>query len=92
MVLTVLIPVSLAYIFNPFNTNCTIQYALNSEVKVNLIVYDILGCEIKKLVYKKQQPGWYEVEFHASGLPSGLYFYKISAGDFIQMRKMMVIR
>lgn len=77
---------------NPFNANTTIKYALKTEVKVSLIIYDLLGREIKILVNKRQKPGWHETHFRSEGLPSGLYFYKISAGDFTKIRKMMLIQ
>jgi photosystem II stability/assembly factor-like uncharacterized protein len=59
---------------------------------VQLIVYDVLGREIATLVNEHQKPGNYEVEFSASALPSGIYFYKINAGTFTEVKKMIFIK
>ena len=82
---------------NPFNPSTTIKYQLPSDVKsetenVKLIVYDILGSEVATLVNEKQKPGYYEVDFNANGLASGIYFYKLSTGEFIQTKKMILLR
>ncbi len=89
---------------NPFNPTTTIKYIIptvktlhaTSQQKyatsVQLKVYDILGNEVSTLVNEKQQPGVYEVTFDASKLASGIYFYKISAGNFIQTKKMILMK
>jgi hypothetical protein len=82
---------------NPFNPSTKINFTISSEVKrgtsnVKLIVYDILGREIKTLLNKPIQPGEYEIEFDGSELPSGVYFYKLSAGNFVETKKMMLIK
>jgi len=84
---------------NPFNPSTTIKYSIpnvvssfNSSVNVKLIVYDILGREIAALVNKQQSVGNYEVIFNASNLPSGTYFYQLTAGTFIQTKKMLLIK
>ena len=59
---------------------------------VTLKIYDILGREISTLVNKEQLPGNYEVEFNASELTSGLYFYKIARNGFTQTKKMILLR
>ena len=59
---------------------------------VKLTVYDILGNEITTLVNKYQRPGKYEVTFNAGGLSSGVYFYKLTAGEFIETKKMILLR
>ncbi|MBK8946191.1 MAG: T9SS type A sorting domain-containing protein [Ignavibacteriae bacterium] len=64
----------------------------NDNVKISLIVYDLLGIEIKTLVNTKQKPGNYEVEFNGSGLPTGIYFYKFQAGNFVVTNKMILIK
>jgi hypothetical protein len=61
-------------------------------VSVKLVVYDILGRKVKTLVNQKQSPGNYEVVFDASALTSGVYFYTLYAGDYIQTKKMILIR
>jgi subtilisin family serine protease len=90
-----LIPTSVRQI----NNELSLEFSLsqNSEVKrgtsnVKLIVYDILGREIKTLLNKPIQPGEYEIEFDGSELPSGVYFYKLSAGSFVETKKMMIIK
>ncbi len=59
---------------------------------MTLKVYDILGREVAELVNESKAPGSYEVRFDASGLSSGVYFYRLSAGEFSQSRKMLVLK
>ncbi len=84
---------------NPFNPTTTIGYAVggfrNQESgfrEVRLAVYDILGREVAVLVNEKKAPGRYEVEFDASGLSSGTYFYRLEAGSFVETKKLVVVR
>lgn len=82
---------------NPFNPNTSIQYAVSSRQFVSLKVYDVLGSEVATLVNEELPAGEYEVEFNShSGevrnLPSGIYFYQIKAGSFIQTKKMILIK
>ncbi|MCF8239879.1 MAG: T9SS type A sorting domain-containing protein [Melioribacteraceae bacterium] len=63
-----------------------------SRNNVSLRVYSILGEEITTLVNEAKQPGTYEVEFDASKLPSGVYFYRLNAGDYSETKKMILIR
>ena len=82
---------------NPFNPTTTIKYDIPGDVKretknVKLIVYDVLGREVAMLVNEKQAPGNYEVTFDASGLPSGIYFYKLTAGSFSDVKKMILMK
>jgi hypothetical protein len=81
---------------NPFNPSTSIQYAVSSRQFVTLKVYDVLGNEIETLVNEEKQPGIYEVEFNpASGkrkLTSGIYFYQLKAGSYIETKKMMLIK
>jgi hypothetical protein len=55
-------------------------------------IYDVLGNEIALLVNEEKQIGGYEVEFEAIGLPSGIYFYRLQAGNFIETKKMVLIK
>ena len=64
----------------------------SGSVQVSLKVYDVLGREVATLVNSKQTPGKYSVQFNASNLPSGIYFYTLRAGDFIQTRKMVLMK
>ncbi len=91
---------------NPFNPTTTIKYTIptsspltkgRTEVGfVTLKIYDILGKEVTTLVNEKQQPGVYEVKFDAKfaagGLPSGVYFYILSAGKYTKVRKMILMK
>jgi len=77
---------------NPFNPITKIKYSIIEKVNVNLSVYDILGRETIKLINKKQNAGKYEVKFNASNLPSGVYFYKLTAGEFFAIKKMILIK
>ena len=77
---------------NPFNPSTTIEFAVPKEVQVNLSIYDILGARVKELKNEVLKPGYYEVEFNASDLASGVYFYRIKAGDFIQTKKMILLK
>jgi len=77
---------------NPFNPTTSIQYAISSRQFVTLKVYDVLGKEIATLVNESREAGNYEIIFDASTLPSGMYIYKLQAGDFLQVRKMTLIK
>ncbi len=78
---------------NPFNPTTTIKYAIPSAIaNVRLIVYNVLGEEVATLVNQRQAPGFYEVQFDASDLPSGIYFYTLQVGDFIATKKMVLLK
>jgi Secretion system C-terminal sorting domain len=78
---------------NPFNPETIINYELRIMNDVKLIVYDVLGREVKTLVDKTQPAGKYKVTFDASNLTSGVYYYKLKAGkSFEQTRKMLLLR
>lgn len=77
---------------NPFNPSTSIEYTVPSNEYVNLKVYDVLGNEVAQLVNEKKDAGRYRVNFDASSLSSGIYFYKIQAGSFNQVRKMMLVK
>ncbi|MFA6457704.1 MAG: right-handed parallel beta-helix repeat-containing protein, partial [Bacteroidota bacterium] len=77
---------------NPFNPSTTIRYALPSSAEVKLSVYDLLGREIAILVNEKQSAGWKEVEWNAHHVSSGIYFYKLTAGNFVETKKMLVVK
>ena len=59
---------------------------------MNIKVFDALGKEVATLVNEKQNPGSYSVEFSGDGLPSGIYFYKIEAGDFVETKRMVLLK
>lgn len=77
---------------NPFNPSTKIEYRIKETAFVSLIVYDMLAREVGVIVNKEQQPGNYEVKFSASDLPSGMYFYRINAGNFTDGKKMLLIK
>ena len=77
---------------NPFNPFTVIAYQLPSASNITLKVYDVLGKEVAILVNEKKPAGNYEVEFDATNLTSGIYFYTLKAGDYIETRKMILIK
>jgi hypothetical protein len=77
---------------NPFNPTTTIKFSIPEEVQVNLSLYNILGEKVKELKNEVTKPGYFEVEFDASMIASGVYFYRIQAGDFIQTKKMILLK
>ncbi len=77
---------------NPFNPTTTIRYQLTESGKVSLIIYDILGREVKTLVNKFQINGKYEVSFNSSSLASGVCFYRLMVNDYIDVKKMLLLK
>jgi len=77
---------------NPFNPTTIISYNIPSSGSVKLSVYDVLGRELKVLVNEYQKAGEYNVSFDASNLPSGVYFYRITSGNFTDTKKMTLIK
>ncbi|MBV6420610.1 MAG: hypothetical protein DAHOPDDO_01867 [Ignavibacteriaceae bacterium] len=84
---------------NPFNPTTKIKYTIPASLNpskggtlVQLQVFDILGNAVATLINEQKQPGTYEVEFNGTGLPSGIYFYKLKAGTFVQTKKMILIK
>jgi subtilisin-like proprotein convertase family protein len=77
---------------NPFNPTTNIKFALPKSGFVTLKVYDIVGKEVATLVNEQLTAGTYEHNFNASAFSSGVYFYKISAGDFTEIKKMMLVK
>jgi N-acetylneuraminic acid mutarotase len=77
---------------NPFNPVTSIQYSIPKAGLVKLVVYDVLGKEVSVLVNEYRTQGQFIVDFDASNLTSGVYFYKLTTGDFSDMKKMMLIK
>jgi hypothetical protein len=77
---------------NPFNPATIITYSIPKESRVILTVFNILGQEIKTLVDQKKSTGTYQAKFDGSRLSSGVYFYCIKAGDYFQVRKMLLLK
>ncbi len=77
---------------NPFNPQTTFSFSIPNPEYVQLKVYDLLGREAAVLVNENLQPGKYSVTFNASALPSGTYFYRMTAGGFSEVKKMILIK
>ncbi len=77
---------------NPFNPSTRIEYQVASNSQVSLKVYDVLGKEVATLVNEEKPVGSYEVNFNASQLSSGIYFYKLQAGSFVETKKMILLK
>jgi len=77
---------------NPFNPSTTINYSIAKMSKVTLTLYNLLGEEVKTLINEEKPTGNYSVEFNAVNLPSGVYFYRLIAGDFTSTKKMLILK
>jgi hypothetical protein len=77
---------------NPFNPTTTLSFAISHSSFVILKIYDVLGNEVATLVNEEKYAGSYDVRFNASNLSSGIYFYKLQAGKFMQTKKMVLLR
>ena len=77
---------------NPFNPTSTIRYTIPEAEHVSLKLYNLLGQEVITLVDKNQPPGEYSVSLNATNLSSGVYLYRLVAGDFRDQRKLMVLK
>jgi len=77
---------------NPFNPITTISYGIEKASDVRLTVYDIMGRQVATLVNEAKKPGFYNVQFDASRMASGLYLYRIEAGSFVKTHKMMLLK
>ena len=77
---------------NPFNPTTKIRYSVPQSSNVIIKVFDILGNEIETLVNEEKQTGTYEIIWYAENLPSGVYFYQLKAGDFVETKKMLLLK
>ena len=77
---------------NPFNPATSIKYAISSKQNVTLKVYDVLGNETATLVNEEMEFGYHSLDFDGSDLPSGVYFYQLKAGSFIETKKMLLLK
>ena len=77
---------------NPFNPNTLIKYSIPNSSQVSLKIFNTLGQEMETLVNEEKQVGTYEVNWNASNLQSGVYFYRLQAGSFVQTRKMILLK
>ncbi len=77
---------------NPFNPSTTIQYSLPHRAHVSLVVYDMLGRPVSSLVNGDNEAGYHEVRFSAGNLASGMYFYRLQAGEFTRTKSLLLLR
>ena len=77
---------------NPFNPSTVIRIALPEAVKVRLVVYNVLGQLVAELINGELAAGYHDVEFQAGRLASGVYLYRVEAGHFVAVRKLVVMR
>ena len=77
---------------NPFNPSTTIEFALPMSSQIRLVVYDLLGRIVANVVEGDFKAGFHKVEFNASHLSSGIYFYRLEAGDFVAVKKLMLLK
>jgi hypothetical protein len=77
---------------NPFNPSTKIKYSIPQSSNVELKIYDLLGNEMETLVNEEKVVGTYEIKWYAQNLPSGVYFYQLKAGQFIETKKMLLLK
>jgi hypothetical protein len=77
---------------NPFNPSTTIRYGLPVRSHVSLSVYNTLGQQVAQLVNGEVDAGYHEVTFDAPALPSGVYFYRLQAGSYVEAKKLCLVR
>jgi hypothetical protein len=75
-----------------FNPTTTIKYELPKSSEVRLGIFDMLGREVSVLVNEKRDAGVHEVKFDGGGLSSGVYFYRLNAGDFTKTKRLMLLK
>jgi hypothetical protein len=77
---------------NPFNPSTTIPYGLTERSHVSLAVYNTLGQQVALLLNGEAGAGYHDVQFDASSLPSGVYFYRLQAGSYTGTKRLLVVR
>ena len=77
---------------NPFNPKTIINYELPITNDVELSIYNLLGQKMVTLVHERQKAGDHQVEWDSSGFPSGVYFYRINAGTYTDIKKMLLVK
>ena len=77
---------------NPFNPSTKIIFQIPQKRLVTLLVFDVLGNEVATLVNEEKPIGYYEIDFNASSLPSGIYFYSLSSGNYLSTKKMILLK
>ena len=77
---------------NPFNPSTKIKYAVAEKTFVSLQIYDIAGSEVASIVNREQAAGEYEIDFNAGNLTTGVYLYKLQTGNFVETKKMILMK
>ena len=77
---------------NPFNPTTTIVYSVPQRSIISLVVYNAIGQQVSVLANEEKEVGTYRINFDATGLPSGIYFYRLSAGNFVTTKKMVLLK
>ena len=77
---------------NPFNSKTGIKFTIPQRTYVSLIIYNLLGNEIDILVNEEKAAGIYNINWDAKDLPSGIYLYRIEAGEFQEVKKMILMK
>jgi hypothetical protein len=77
---------------NPFNPITTIKFSIPKESNVNISIYNVLGELVTTLANGQMKPGYYEYQFNATNLASGVYIYRIKADDFVETKKMVLMK
>ena len=77
---------------NPFNPSTNIRFALPKSEQVRLVVYNLLGEKVETILNKRMMAGYYEINYQPDNLASGIYFYHIEAGEFKEVKKMILLR
>ena len=80
------------YCPNPFNPSTTIEFALPKSGHASLKVFNLIALVVARLVDEELSPGTYTAEWNASGVASGVYFYRLKAGDFVETKKLLLLR
>jgi hypothetical protein len=77
---------------NPFNPSTTIRYDIPKQTQVTVKIYDVMGRLVEELVNDQHAPGAYMATWNAQGYASGIYYYRINAGDFVSVRKLILMK
>ncbi len=77
---------------NPFNPTTVIEFAIPTTETVSLKIYDVLGREVATLLNERRNAGVHRINFNATNLSSGTYFYRLQAGTFTQTKKMILVK
>ena len=77
---------------NPFNPSTTIRYGLPNKTAIQLLVFNTLGQQVAVLQNGEEEAGYHEVKFDATGFSSGPYFYRLRAGDFVETKRLLLIK